>query len=194
MSTDAVRAALAELVALKDLKKDADGYMAAGPWLFSDAHCAKLAEYERRKPLAWAAARAALSEPEPGVGATRDDGMPARAPERYLRRLLAYRVSLPHAYYDDGEAHGAEHGISIDFMREPVADIDAKLRALNVARAECAAAQSPAMPVEPDTQLCTFYGVYTFPALVEAMEHHIKKLQAKLPQNDMPAATKTRFA
>lgn len=47
---------------------------------------------------------------------------------------------------------------------------------------------------EPDKQLCTFYGVDTFPALVEAMEHHIKKLQAKLPQNDMPAATKTRFA
>lgn len=68
-----------------------------------------------------------------------------------------------------------------------------KLRALNVARS-LAAAPSPAMPVEPDKQLCTFYGVDTFPALVEAMEHHIKKLQAKLPQNDMPAATKTRFA
>ena len=60
--------------------------------------------------------------------------------------------------------------------------------------AALAAAPSPAMPVEPDKQLCTFYGVDTFPALVEAMEHHIKKLQAKLPQNDMPAATKTRFA
>lgn len=44
---------------------------------------------------------------------------------------------MPHAYYDDGEAQGQEHGITIDFMREPVADIDAKLRALNVARAEC---------------------------------------------------------
>jgi len=69
--------------------------------------------------------------------ATRADGMPASANERYLRRLLAVRVAMPGAYYDDGEAHGAEHGISIDFMREPVADIDAKLRALNVARAEC---------------------------------------------------------
>jgi hypothetical protein len=68
----------------------------------------------------------------------RADGMPASADERYLRRLLAVRVGIPGAYYDDGEAHGAQHGISIDFMREPVADIDAKLRALNVARAEVA--------------------------------------------------------
>ena len=65
----------------------------------------------------------------------RHDGMPSSPDERYLRRLLAVR-SMPHAYYDDGEAHGTEHGICIDFMREPVADIDAKLRALNVARAE----------------------------------------------------------
>jgi hypothetical protein len=69
--------------------------------------------------------------------ATRTDGMPASASERHLRRLLAVRVSMPHTYYDDGEAQGQEHGIRIDFMREPVADIDAKLRALNVARAEC---------------------------------------------------------
>lgn len=65
----------------------------------------------------------------------RHDGMPSSPDERYLRRLLAVR-SMPHAYYDDGEAHGTEHGICIDFMREPVADIDAKLRALNVARAK----------------------------------------------------------
>lgn len=65
------------------------------------------------------------------------DKMPASPDERHLRRLLAYRVDMPQAYYDDGEAQGQEHGISIDFMREPVADIDAKLRALNVARAEC---------------------------------------------------------
>jgi len=65
----------------------------------------------------------------------RDDGMPGDPDERYLRRLLAVRVAMPHTYYDDGEAQGQEHGIVIDFMREPVADIDAKLRALNVARA-----------------------------------------------------------
>ena len=69
--------------------------------------------------------------------AKRADGMPASADERYLRRLLAHRIGMPHAYYDDGEAQGQEHGISIDFMRDPVADIDAKLMALNVARCSC---------------------------------------------------------
>ena len=71
----------------------------------------------------------------------RDDGMPGDPDERHLRRLLAARVAMPQTYYDDGEAQGQEHGIVIDFMREPVADIDAKLRALNVARAELATAQ-----------------------------------------------------
>ena len=66
----------------------------------------------------------------------RADGMPSSADERHLRRLLAVRIGMPQAYYDDGEAQGTEHGIQIDFMREPVADIDAKLRALNVARYE----------------------------------------------------------
>ena len=47
----------------------------------------------------------------------RADGMPASADERHLRRLLAQRVGMPHTYYDDGEAQGQEHGISIDFMR-----------------------------------------------------------------------------
>ena len=69
--------------------------------------------------------------------ATRTDGMPSSANECHLRRLLAARVAMPHTYMDDGEASGQEHGITIDFMREPVADIDAKLRALNVARMEC---------------------------------------------------------
>ena len=62
------------------------------------------------------------------------DGMPSSATERALRRMLAVRVAMPHTYFDDGEASGHEHGISIDFMREPVADIEAKLCALNVAR------------------------------------------------------------
>lgn len=79
--------------------------------------------------------------------AERPDGMPASASERYLRRLLAVRVAMPHTYYDDGEAQGHEHGITIDFMREPVADIDAKLRALNVARAECS--KTPNVGAEP---------------------------------------------
>lgn len=73
----------------------------------------------------------------------RDDGMPGDPDERALRRLLAVRVAMPHTYYDDGEASGQEHGISIDFMREPVADIEAKLLALNVARIECNKTPNP---------------------------------------------------
>lgn len=60
--------------------------------------------------------------------------MPSSADERRLRRLLASRSGIPHLYMDDGEASGEEHGISIDFMRDPVADIEAKLITLNVAR------------------------------------------------------------
>ena len=33
----------------------------------------------------------------------------------------------------------------------------------------------------PDAQLCRFYDVNNFPDLVAAMDHHIEKLQAKLP-------------
>lgn len=66
----------------------------------------------------------------------RDDGMPGDPDERHLRRLLALYVAMPLTYFDDGEASGWEKGISIDFMREPVVDIDAKLHALGVARAE----------------------------------------------------------
>ena len=78
----------------------------------------------------------------------RNDGMPASAVERHLRRLLAYRVAMPGAYYDDGEAQGHEHGVFIDFMREPVEDIDAKLRALNVARAMVRPRTQPALPCD----------------------------------------------
>jgi hypothetical protein len=35
---------------------------------------------------------------------------------------------------------------------------------------------------KPDPQLCKFYAVSTYPELVAAMERHIAKLQAKLPQ------------
>jgi hypothetical protein len=85
--------------------------------------------------MAWDAwqARAAIAQ-QP---AKRDDGMPASADERKLRRMYAARVAMPGTYFDDGEASGAEHGIQIDFMREPVADIAAKVLALEVARYEC---------------------------------------------------------
>lgn len=72
--------------------------------------------------------------------ATKRGGMSESLTERHLRRLLAVRVGMPNTYYDDGEAQGSEHGISIDFIREPVAEIDFKLRALNLARAEAAPA------------------------------------------------------
>jgi hypothetical protein len=73
----------------------------------------------------------------------RSDGMPASAGERKLRRMLAVRSGIPHLYCDDGEASGQEHGISIDFMREPVADIEAKLMALNLARFRAAEGEPP---------------------------------------------------
>jgi hypothetical protein len=86
----------------------------------------------------------------------RADGMPSSADERKLRRMYAVRVGMPGLYTDDGEASGSQHGISIDFMREPVADVVAKVLALEVARYECATAQpvqAPAgwvlVPVEP---------------------------------------------
>jgi len=76
----------------------------------------------------------------------RSDGMPASADERKLRRMYAVRVGMPGLYTDDGEASGSQHGISIDFMREPVADVAAKVMALEVARYECATAQPVQAP------------------------------------------------
>lgn len=146
MSThDPVREALAELVRLRDLQQAM--HATDSP----EEHERLYREGFNGMPAAWAAASAALSvQPAPSGQAVREDGMPASASERHLRRLLAGRVNMPHAYYDDGEAQGMEHGISIDFMREPVADIAAKLRALGVARYECelVAAPSPT-PQEP---------------------------------------------
>jgi hypothetical protein len=68
------------------------------------------------------------------IETVRTDGMSSNPNERALRRLLALSVGIPGLYLDDGEASGQEHGISIDFMREPIEDIDAKLRLLNIAR------------------------------------------------------------
>ena len=76
------------------------------------------------------------SPAQPSEPAPRADGMPSSSDERHLRILLALRTAMPNTYFDDGEAHGQQHGISIDFMRDPVADIDAKLRALSFARLE----------------------------------------------------------
>lgn len=59
-SPDQVREALAELVALKKFKEDNQflQHSVGLVWYTIDAR----AEYERRKPLAWAAARTALGE------------------------------------------------------------------------------------------------------------------------------------
>ena len=106
-----------------------------GVW-FGDKHPTERGAFWWRKHL--------VAAPVPAVQ-PRSNGMPVSSDERYLRRLLAYRVNMPHTYFDDGEAQGQEHGISIDFMRDSVADIDAKLRALNVARAAV-----PAVPAGPE--------------------------------------------
>lgn len=74
--------------------------------------------------------RAALAEPVA-------DKTERLRDEHVLRRLLALRSGIPHLYLDDGEAQGEEQGIRIDFMREPVADLEVKLLALNAARMEC---------------------------------------------------------
>jgi hypothetical protein len=69
MNEEALRRALTELIACKDLKERV--YRLAGMPAEnggSEAYTAALDEYQRRKPLAWDAARAALSEgqaPEP---------------------------------------------------------------------------------------------------------------------------------
>ena len=88
--------------------------------------------------------------------------------ERELRRMLAVCVSMPHTYYDDGEACGTEHGIQIDFMRDSVDKIAAKLRALNEARLRADKKAS----VYPSCPKCKGLGkvkVVQGKAIVEAM-------------------------
>lgn len=71
--TDTLRAALAELVAVKDLKDRTEALHFAGPLSehgegWKAVYDAGRAEYIRRQPLAWEAARAALAATE-----TQDD-------------------------------------------------------------------------------------------------------------------------
>lgn len=79
---------------------------------------------------------------------TRDDGMPASADERALRRMLASRYYADGLYMDDGEASGILHGVPIDFMRDAVDDIDDKLRRVGQAKL---AAEQAAQQGEPAT-------------------------------------------
>lgn len=64
-----IEAALRELVALKDLRDRIEAPTldaAVQPWPSLDARLAARADYDRRKPFAWAAARAALGSGESG--------------------------------------------------------------------------------------------------------------------------------
>ena len=135
-----------------------DGRSIEDTWEELAAACEAIGAKRDERPAAWMSeedAEAAIAAllPAPPAAAEqmeeRTDGMPASADERYLRRLLAARAGIPHVYYDDGEAQGHEHGIQIDFMREPVADIDAKMRALVVARYEAHKSAAPAPAAAP---------------------------------------------
>lgn len=65
--------------------------------------------------------------------------------------------------------------------------------AIAVLEAALTEPQPPAQDhAEADPQLCTFYGVKEFPALVAAMERHIERLQAELPKDSQPAFTRVR--
>lgn len=64
----------------------------------------------------------------------REDGMPLSQDERKLRRMLASRSGFPHLYMDDGEANGECLGVFIDFMRDSVDSIEAKLADSTMAR------------------------------------------------------------
>lgn len=61
-----------------------------------------------------------------------------------------------------------------------------RLAAMNSADAPAGAAPLP------DAQLCRFYDVDNFPDLVAAMDHHIEKLQAKLPPTPSLKPTRVR--
>lgn len=67
--TDEAIAVLTELVACKDLKEQVDAFSMPSRALSTDERVSELMrqaniahEYERRKPLAWAAARAVLAK------------------------------------------------------------------------------------------------------------------------------------
>lgn len=162
--------------------------------------------------------KAEVQQPEPSMSmfATRADYDAAvkahhhpeksNRDERHLRYLLALRAAIPGTYFDDGEAHGSQHGISIDFMRDPVADIDAKLRALNVARLECSNMVAPADVPMPEPrrdagalmeeglrviaqQLCHIYwgaGEPGCPEDIKAPNGEIFKLRCKKCGEDNP--------
>jgi hypothetical protein len=81
---DPIRAALAELVACKDLKERADKISPVEPGCEKEV---LMDEYRRRQPLAWKAARAALAACASGVAMPRvTDAEVTRALERHCLR------------------------------------------------------------------------------------------------------------
>lgn len=70
------------------------------------------------------------------ASARRLDGFPASHTERHLRRLLCLRVGGPGVYMDDGEASDCTEWPYIDFMRDSVGAIEAKIRERGAARYE----------------------------------------------------------
>jgi hypothetical protein len=76
-------------------------------------------------------------------------------------------------------------------IEDCLAEVDTTLRARYVDKMFARAIEAKVLErsgVELDQQLCKFYDVQTFPELVEAMEHHIRKLQSKLPIHESFAA------
>lgn len=59
-------------------------------------------------------------------------------------------------------------------------------------RCEAEVGRSPDSLPAPDPQLLKFYAVSDYPSLMAAMEHHIERLQAKLPKDDQPLLTRVR--
>lgn len=76
-------------------------------------------------------------------------------------------------------------------IEDCLSEVDTTLRARYVDKMFARAIEAKVLErsgAEPDQQLCKFYDVQTFPELVEAMEHHIRKLQSKLPIHESFAA------
>jgi len=211
-----MRAALAELVALKDLK-DEEARMR------QRRECRRLSgnvdmrrkvdamrdEYNRRKPLAWAAARSALSastQPE-GIVAARYrngdgrwnytdhniDGIEADGWKQCQYLTLATPpdraapVFRPMHHEDGRQAWYLDHpDLYCDVEQDEAGKWSIFFkdrRAGHEAFGEFPdrAAASAEGPSEPIKQLMRFYAVTTLQELVEAQSRHVEKLQAKLP-------------
>lgn len=87
---------------------------------------------------------------------------------------------------------------TIERLREALQDIRShatstgcRLASKALAAINAKATPAGAAPL-PDAQLCRFYDVDNFPDLVAAMDHHIEKLQAKLPPTPSLKPTRVR--